>query len=474
MNIPSASSSAPLSLVTNGRSLQSAKKFFSADKTEAKQSAPNESLSTQDPKPSPPRQKKSVSFAEDTKKADSTGPNTSLFAGRKSSAPYTSSALRNKQLVGQHSGPVSHEPADEALSSPIIPVNESPEDAALRRQMLQYNLDEVGAIVAEMDLEENDSSEDDSEDPDNDYGSTTDEEEDQFGRTTNRLVDDDYRQQMLELERKLNAKMLVNVGPNPDIPHAASPSHKEGEEDNTADKIPTRVTKSDDEQGKGKKGVRFSQGLDISEAPQPAPPSDGPFVELDGISRPVSDAIVERAEVSRASNTFANTHKKVSKFKTARTAGAPQGFQNHKGPRSIPNGIANGPLANGGSALPLTPASKSRQNAAPISATYEAEARSRKVPEGPPGETHAEVLIERPALQTVEVVEPDEFDPALMQQELAVEYHRMRNRMIQRNGGFVQEEEESEQTPLCEDPDGEGRGRKISKFKAARLGRLSQ
>lgn len=377
-------------------------------------------------------------------------------------------------MVGQHSGPVNHETADEALPSPVIPVNESPEDAALRRQMLQYNLDEVGAIVAEMDLEENDSSEDDSEDPHDDYGSTTDEEEDQFGRTTNRLVDDNYRQQMLELERKLNAKMLVNVGPNPDIPNAASPDHKEGEEENAANKIAISVAKTDDERGKGKKGVRFSEDLDIPQASQPAPPSGEPFVPLDNVSRPISDAIVERTELSQASNTSANTHKKVSKFKNARTAGAAQGVQDHKGPRNVSNGIANGPLAHRGSALPLTPASNPRQKAAPVPATYEPEARSRKVPEGPPGMTHAEVLFERPAPRTEEIVEPDEFDPALMQQELAVEYHRMRNRMIQRNGGFVQEEEESEQIPLSEDPDGEGRERKISKFKAARLGRLSQ
>jgi len=438
--------------------------------TEAKQSAPNESLSTLGPKPSPPRQKKSVSFAEDTKKADSTVPNTDLFTGRKSPAPYSNSPLRNKQYIGQHSGPVNPEITDEALSSPVVTVNESPEDAALRRQMLQYNLDEVGAIVAEMDLEENDSSEDYSEDPHDDYGSTTDEEEDQFGRTTNRLVDDNYRQQMLELERKLNAKMLVNVGPDPDIPDAASPDHKEGEEDNAANKIPISVTRTDDEQGKGKKGVHFSEDLDISEAPQPAPPSVEPFIPLDNVSRPISDAIVERAELSRASNASANTHKKVSKFKTARTAGV----QDHKGPRNISNGIVNGPLAHGGSALPLEPASQSRQKATPIPTTYETEARSRKVPEGPPGRTHAEVLIERPAPLTEEIVGPDEFDPALMQQELAVEYHRMRNRMIQRNGGFVRDEEESEQIPFLEDGDGGGGGRRISKFKAARLGRLSQ
>src|SRR5690242_2516769 len=38
-------------------------------------------------------------------------------------------------------------------SYPIIPQGESPEDAELRRQMLQYGLSEVGQVVAELDLD---------------------------------------------------------------------------------------------------------------------------------------------------------------------------------------------------------------------------------------------------------------------------------------------------------------------------------
>jgi len=461
----------PLSSVANG---QPTKEVISADKTEAKKSAANESQFIQDPEPSPPRRKKSVTFAGDTKTTDATGPKIGSFVSRKSPAPVSSTTSKNGQLSRDHDGPVSLETADKSISSPVIPASESPEDAAMRHQMLQYNLDEVGAIVAEMDLEDTDSSENYSEDPDDDYGSATDEEEDQFGRTTKRVVGDDYRQHMMELERKLNAKMLVNVGPNPDVPNAPSMDHKEAKMDEPINEKSSTTTNAQNEQMKGKKGVRFADEVDVAEIPQLAPTSDERVVVLDDVNRPFSDTIVERADLPRAPNAVANTPKKVSKFKNSRSPGISRGTQDHKDPRAISHDITNGPLAQSGPALPLTPAS-SRQKAIPISTTYATEVRSRKVPEGPPGKTHAEVLVERPKAQTgEEIAEPDEFDPALMQQELAVEYYRMRNRMIQRSGGFVRDEEENEKISLSEDGDGEGGGRKISKFKAARLGRLGQ
>lgn len=414
-----------------------------------------------------------MSFAENTKKADSSRPKISPSANRKSSAPFSSTAVQNGRLARDQNRPVSRDNSDEFVSSPVIPADESPEDAALRRQMLQYNLNEVGAIVAEMDLEEADSSEDYSEDPDDDYGSTTDEEEDQFGRTTKRVVDDGYRQQMLELERKLDAKMLINIGPDPVIPTAAT-DHEERKVDKATNEKPISSTKAEDDQNKGRKGVRFADELDVAAAPRPKPAIDEQVVTLDNVSRPVSDVIIERSELPHTSTIVANTPRKVSKFRNAQTAGLAKGVQNHNDERPISNGIANGPLAQSRTGLPFTPASQSRQKAAPLPLASATEARSRVVPEGPLGKTHAEVLIERPTVQTYqEVIEPDEFDPALMQQELAVEYYRMRNRMIQRNGGFVQDEEPA-QTPLSEDGEGEGGGRKISKFKAARLGRLTE
>jgi len=61
---------------------------------------------------------------------------------------------------------------------------------------------------------------------------------------------------------------------------------------------------------------------------------------------------------------------------------------------------------------------------------------------------------------------PDEFDPALMRQEIAIEYQRLRTKFIQQQsglpgGGFLAEL----------DPEGEydEENKRVSRFKAARL-----
>lgn len=62
-------------------------------------------------------------------------------------------------------------------------------------------------------------------------------------------------------------------------------------------------------------------------------------------------------------------------------------------------------------------------------------------------------------------MEPDNMDSNLLHQEAATEYHKMRNLMIHRQGGFMKEDE-SEIVPLTEE---EGGPKKMSRFKAARL-----
>ena len=76
-------------------------------------------------------------------------------------------------------------------------------------------------------------------------------------------------------------------------------------------------------------------------------------------------------------------------------------------------------------------------------------------------------IVERDVPVSKEVPEPDELDPHLLNQEVATEYHKMRNRMIQRQGGFMKEYE-SEIVPFSEE---EGGPKKLSRFKAARLAR---
>ena len=89
----------------------------------------------------------------------------------------------------------------------------------------------------------------------------------------------------------------------------------------------------------------------------------------------------------------------------------------------------------------------------------------------PPKSTHVNTIIERPySASSSAPAEPDEFDPALLRQEVRTEYHKARNRMIQRQGGFAAPEDDGPEVPLTE---AEGGPKKMSRFKAARLGKGS-
>ena len=105
--------------------------------------------------------------------------------------------------------------------------------------------------------------------------------------------------------------------------------------------------------------------------------------------------------------------------------------------------------------------------AAPALEFSPTEDQSRTVPTGPEGITLAPLVVERDIPSDSVPVEPDELDPHLLHQEVATEYHKMRNTMIQRQGGFTKEEE-SEIVPFTEE---EGGPKKMSRFKAARLAR---
>ena len=96
-------------------------------------------------------------------------------------------------------------------------------------------------------------------------------------------------------------------------------------------------------------------------------------------------------------------------------------------------------------------------------------------PTGPPDRPLADKIIERPFNATSDPdaspKEPDELDPALLEQEARTEYHRLRNRMIYRQGGFLPKEDEDEEDKIPLDTGGEEQGGKVSRFMAARLAR---
>lgn len=330
---------------------------------------------------------------------------------------------------------------DEVIgSTTIIPDDDSPEDAALRREMLEYGLSEVGSVVAELDLEDPDGQYSYSDDEfDDDYESDA-EEEDEYGRSTRREVSDDYRRQMLELEKKLNARMLENVGPeteqNPLNDYAEDARRLVVRKVNAAAEpnVPKNTEKP------ARKGVRFAEGLDISPAPEPAPKAvESAATEALPRKPVVSDAVLERTTAAQPTVSEEPRRQKTSRFKNTRGTSAATSSQPVK---TVP--------------VHLTAAAPT----------------PRTTPEGPAGRTLSSAVVERSAAEgEADPPDPDGLDPALLQQEVATEYHKMRNRMIQRQGGFMPSEEEAEQDPLLEERD--GKVKKVSRFKAARLGASS-
>lgn len=349
---------------------------------------------------------------------------------------------------------------------PIIPTDESPDDAKLRKEMIQYGMSEVGSVVAELDIEEG--SDWSGEDYDMDETTSTD-DEDEFGRSTRSVIDDDLRQRMRELEERLGVTSMHNAGKNPDrydvVKEGIGRITIKGDdkpEISTAVKEPAQTPEATAPESKseagsiisGKKSVRFSESLDISPAPQP--PEQLPSSSTKSKQKlppPIADIVERKAPTQSVDEP---TPKRQSRFKSARASN-----------------ILNGPLATPNSAqpspsLPLFPASSKASGVTSKSIQFApVENESRAVPTGPEGRTLATTIIEHEPSESSAVLEPDELDPHLLHQEVAVEYHRRRNQMIQKQGGFLQKEE-SEIVPLEEE---EGGPKKLSRFKAARLAR---
>ncbi|KAH6629297.1 Prefoldin subunit-domain-containing protein [Boeremia exigua] len=308
-------------------------------------------------------------------------------------------------------------------SYPIIPQGESPEDAELRRQMLQYGLSEVGQVVAELDLDNPTADYSDFDDDYNDDDYDEDEDEDQYGRSTKPVVSDDYRQQMLDLEKKLNARMLENVGPQLEDDTAEqveSVRLMKVQRDDKFDETISAATPKTNPQPSGKKGVRFADELDVSEAPKPV---QAPEPVLPSKPVPTMSDVVERPAQPFVAPTAPSKPGKVSRFKSARS-----------------NQPAD-PLPNPQPYLP------------------------QPVPSGPAGRTLANTVIEHVPSPS-EPTAPDEFDPAVLNREIQAEYHKARNKFIQQQGGF-QPTPEDVASPIVEERN--GTTKKVSRFMAAKL-----
>ncbi|XRM47585.1 hypothetical protein ABZX51_010555 [Aspergillus tubingensis] len=354
---------------------------------------------------------------------------------------------------------------------PVMEVDESPEDAKLRREMLQYSLNEVGSVVAELELDEDASDISVDEDYDAyDYDDDEDEEEDEYGRSTRRVLSEDYHRQMRELEEKLNARGMWNAGKDT---QTLPTEIKQDLDQPSVVRVENKAGTSSEpvKENKPKKKVAFADELDIAPASKP-PVVEKKVAPVRESNVPVlQDAVVERTEPARKESVQNDAPKKVSRFKSARktnnatedaTASTTQ-TSNTSRPAEPRSALRKTETSTTGPALPLFPAKPAEPKpfSQPIPDIVEQE---DPTPRGPEGKILADTLVERetPAGPAV-APEPDDLDEQLHKKEIATEFYKIRNRMIQQNGGFVGEEPEI--VPI----ETEDAPRRVSRFKAARM-----
>ena len=366
-------------------------------------------------------------------------------------------ASRGVQPAHENDTSVVSEPTEsDDREVPITDVDESPEDAELRREMIRYSLDEVGAVVAELEMDEDGSD----VTLDDDYDALAydddddDEEEDEYGRTTGRVLDEDYHQQMRDLEAKLNARGMWNMGKNT----GSLPEQVQTElEQPVAVKVDPAPVAETVKEKKPKKKVAFADDLDIAPAPK-SPATEKKVTPIKESTVPaVLDSLIERAKPAEKPPPTNNAPKKVSRFKNrSATAGNTAAMVESS---SRPANLGSQPSSGASSTPPLFPAKPSEPK--PFSQPIQ-DIDEEPPTRGPKGKIMADKLTEREPSANAVAPEPDELDDQLHQREIASEFYRMRNRMIQQNGGFL---EEPDTVPI----ETEDAPKRVSKFKAARM-----
>ncbi|KAJ5338218.1 hypothetical protein N7452_004946 [Penicillium brevicompactum] len=373
---------------------------------------------------------------------------------RQSSAPTPNGISARETNAAQPQSVVTDE---DRKQPPVTDVDESLEEAKLRREMLEYGINEVGAIVAELEMDESGS--DISFDEEYDYDDDYEEDEDEHGRSRTHLPAD-YHKEMIELEAKLNARGLMNMGKDTET----FPEEVQREIEAPAEVL----TESSTKEKKPKKRVAFAEDLDIAPAKEsPAvadripPPQDEPPV--------LADAIVERktqSQVPEPSPTPA-VPKKTSRFKSARinssataepvTTGASFANPSQITESRLRKQANTTPSAAPPALFPATP-KEPKPFSAPITDIVE----KPVVPQPPQDRTLAENVLERQVRSgAAKAPELDHYDEELHQKQIASEFFHMQNRLK----GTPKEEEQQVLPPDPEEPP-----KRVSKFKASRLG----
>ncbi|KAM3456062.1 hypothetical protein MY3296_001931 [Beauveria thailandica] len=337
-----------------------------------------------------------------------------------------------------------------------IPDDEDSDDADLRQQMLKYSMGEMGAVVAELNLEDDDDDSDDLDDDEwlegdeMDHDDDDDDDEDKYGRFTGRMVTDKYQRRMLELETRLGVKSrftqkLEQKAEEKDsddddgegigrirIQSKSTPSPA------SSSAAPTRpiVKERQSTKNEPKKGVRFADELDIANDAEPGPSPAASKPDTEKPVEPMSELIVERKPASKPTAAPSSTQR-PSRFKKAAAGAQTAPSIIPKGPFDVPASLLSQQHAQGG---------------------------ERPVPTGPVGKTIADTLVEKGSVSRP--TDPSELDDTMVHMGVAEEHQRLRSRFIRRDGeGFVKEKE-SPVEPL----DG-GSAERVSRFKAARLSR---
>ena len=350
--------------------------------------------------------------------------------------------------------------SDGHTDSTKLSATEEPEAGEINRENIDYALTEIGPIVAQLDLEEerSDMSHTDDEvetlfmesniddDMDDDE---EDESEDEDGMTKRPVISDKYRRQMEELEKKLNLKVMHVVGPDPALPAdmeadlnklapaeaarnaAIARAEAASADASTTDAMPVTANKASQ---KSKKKVAFADSLDITPETASTTTSEqsADAKSFSAAPGPVSEAVLERSPTTSTDPTSQKgpgPAKKMFRFKSDRAS-----------------------------------QSTSDTAAAPP---------SKPAPSSTDGRIFSNSILENETSTSTPAPDPVKIDETLQQRQMATEYHRLRTKMIQQQGGFVGDgsgDNYGEPTaPLEVIDEDTGKVKKISRFKAARL-----
>lgn len=306
---------------------------------------------------------------------------------------------------------------------------DTPSEAETRREMLNYNLQEIGAVVAEINLEEDGIYYGHDGDPDEESDELDSEDEDRYGRAATRVITPEYQKEMEELAKRIKER---------------------GEAARAAEARMRQEEKEEPQKPKPKKkGVRFAEEPDIS----PAPPSF-PDLPMPASAQNTEDAIpllvdllamdALRQSGATIGGDVPAKEKRPSIFKSERAKSGSEKAEVHD--RVVPPSVISPDV------VERLPGDEGLHYAMGEDTS-------------PPKSATNSFVVERHPSQSVPVEAPDELNPSTHRAEVAAQYHKLKNRMIQRQGGFVESEEEMAKVPLDEN----GETRKVSRFKQARL-----